>query len=71
MAQAPATVEQLLSFRVGDFIELDLHPSIEAKVCGVPVLECHYGLSNGRYALKVDQLLTNQNQGWLGEKNVN
>ena len=70
MAQAPATVEQLLSFRVGDFIELDLHPSIEVKVSGVPVLECHYGISNGRYALKVDQLLTNQNQGWLGEKNV-
>jgi flagellar motor switch protein FliM len=70
MAQAPATVEQLLSFQVGDFIELDLHPSIEVKVSGVPVLECHYGISNGRYALKVDQLLTNQNQGWLGEQNV-
>jgi flagellar motor switch protein FliM len=70
MAQAPATIEQLLSFQVGDFIELDLHPSIEVKVSGVPVLECHYGISNGRYALKVDQLLTNQNQGWLGEKNV-
>ena len=70
MARAPATVEQLLSFQVGDFIELDLHPSIEVKVSGVPVLECHYGISNGRYALKVDQLLTNQTQGWLGEKNV-
>ncbi|MBC7717362.1 MAG: flagellar motor switch protein FliM [Pseudorhodobacter sp.] len=70
MAKAPATVEQLLSFQVGDFIELDLHPSIEVKVSGVPVLECHYGISNGRYALKVDQLLTNQNQGWLGEQNV-
>ena len=70
MAQAPATVEQLLSFQVGDFIELDLHPSIEVKVSGVPVLECHYGISNGRYALKVDQLLTNQTPGWLGEKNV-
>ncbi len=70
MAKAPATVEQLLSFQVGDFIELDLHPSIEVKVSGVPVLECHYGISNGRYALKVDQLLTNQNQRWLGEQNV-
>ncbi len=70
MAHAPATVEQLLSFRVGDFIELDLHPSIEVKVSGVPVLECHYGISNGRYALKVDQLLTNQNKGWIGESNV-
>ena len=70
LAYAPATVEQLLSFKAGDFIELDLKPSIEAKVSGVPVLECHYGVSNGRYALKVDQLLTNSNPGWLGDTNV-
>ncbi len=70
LATAPATVEQLLSFKVGDFIELDLQPGIEAKVCGVPVLECHYGISNGRYALKVDQLLSSSNAGWLGASNV-
>jgi len=70
LATAPATVEQLLSFKVGDFIELDLQPGIEAKISGVPVLECHYGISNGRYALKVDQLLTSSNTGWLGASNV-
>jgi flagellar motor switch protein FliM len=70
LAQAPATVEQLLSFKVGDFIELDLHQAIQAKVVGVPVFDCHYGTSNGKYALKVNQLLTNAEQGWLGERNV-
>ncbi|MGK2899026.1 MAG: flagellar motor switch protein FliM [Burkholderiaceae bacterium] len=70
LAQAPATVEQLLSFKVGDFIELDLHQAIQAKVVGVPVFDCHYGTSNGKYALKVNQLLTNAEQGWLGEKHV-
>ncbi len=70
LATAPATVEQLLSFKVGDFIELDLQPGIEAKISGVPVLECHYGISNGRYALKVDQLLSSSNTGWLGASNV-
>ena len=70
LAQAPATVEQLLAFKVGDFIELDLKPSIVAKVSGVPILECHYGTSNGRYALKVDQLLSSSNTGWLGERHV-
>ena len=69
IAHAPATVEQLLSFKPGDFIELDLKPAIQAKVSGVPVLDCHYGISNGKYALKVDQLLTNSNPGWLGEIN--
>ena len=69
LATAPATVEQLLSLKAGDFIELDLHPAIQAKVVGVPVFDCHYGTSNGKYALKVDQLLTNSNPGWLGESN--
>ena len=70
LAQAPATVEQLLSFKVGDFIELDLQQAIQAKVVGVPVFDCHYGTSNGKYALKVNQLLTNAEQGWLGESHV-
>jgi flagellar motor switch protein FliM len=69
LAHAPATVEQLLSFKAGDFIELDLKQAIQAKVRGVPVLDAHYGISNGKYALKVDQLLTNSNPGWLGEPN--
>ena len=70
LAHAPATVEQLLAFKAGDFIELDLKPGIQAKVSGVPVLECHYGTSNGKYALKVDQLLSSHHMGWLGESNV-
>jgi flagellar motor switch protein FliM len=70
LAQAPATVEQLLSFKVGDFIELDLRQAIQAKVVGVPVFDCHYGTSNGKYALKVNQLLTNAEQGWLGASHV-
>jgi flagellar motor switch protein FliM len=69
LATAPATVEQLLSFKAGDFIELDLRPSIQAKVAGVPVLDCHYGTSNGKYALKVDQLLNSSQPGWMGEIN--
>lgn len=37
LGTAPATVEQLLAFKEGDFIELDLEPMIQAKVDGVPV----------------------------------
>ena len=70
LAQAPATVAQLLALKVGDFIELDLHHAIEAKVVGVPVFDCQYGISNGKYALKVNQLLTSTDRGWLGESNV-
>jgi flagellar motor switch protein FliM len=71
LAHAPATVEQLLSFKPGDFIELDLERGIQAKVAGVPVFDCHYGTSNGKYALKVDRLLTTGNHHWIGDTNVN
>jgi flagellar motor switch protein FliM len=67
LATAPATVEQLLSFKPGDFIELDLEPTIQAKVDGVPVFACQYGTSNGHYSLKIDQLLTSSATSWLGD----
>ncbi|MEO6277095.1 flagellar motor switch protein FliM [Roseateles sp.] len=68
LGTAPATVEQLLAFKPGDFIELDLDPMIQTKVDGVPVFDCHYGTSNGRYALKINKMLTGPQEGWLGAK---
>ena len=70
LATAPATVEQLLAFKPGDFIELDLDPAIQAKVDGVPVLDCHYGTANGHYAIKIDRLISSSHVGWLGASNV-
>ena len=67
LARAPATVEQLLSFKPGDFVELEMRPQIQATVQGVPVFDCHYGISNGKYALKVDQLLSSSTESWLGD----
>jgi len=69
LGNAPTTVEQLLSLKPGDFIELDLDPIIKAKVDGVPVFDCHYGTSNGHYAIRIDQLLTTPSTGWLGDSN--
>ena len=66
LGTAPATVEQLLSFKPGDFIELDIEPVIQAKVDGVPVFDCHYGTANGKYALKIEQLLSSSTLSWIG-----
>jgi flagellar motor switch protein FliM len=71
LAHAPATVEQLLAFKPGDFVELDLQRGVQAKVAGVPVFDCAYGTSNGKYALKINQLLTTPSNSWLGETHVN
>ena len=68
LGHADATVEQLLAFKPGDFIELDLQPGIFAKVSGVPVFECHYGTSNNRYAIKIDRMLTGANMTWIGDQ---
>jgi len=65
LGYAPATVEQLLSFKPGDFVELDLNPLIQAKIDGVPVFDCHYGTSNKKYAIKIENLLTGSNLSWL------
>ena len=70
LATAHATVEQLLALKPGDFIELDLEQMIQAKVDGVPVFDCTYGTSSGKYALKIDQMLNHQSMSWLGENHV-
>ena len=67
LGHAPATVEQLLAFKPGDFIELDLEAMIKAKVDGVPVFDCHYGTSNKHYAIKIEQLLTGSPMSWMGD----
>jgi flagellar motor switch protein FliM len=70
LGHAPATVEQLLAFKPGDFIELDLDKVIQGKVDGVPIFDCYYGTSDNRYALRVEKLLTTGNTNWLGDQNV-
>jgi flagellar motor switch protein FliM len=58
LGRARATVADLAALTTGDFIELDLDPTLQATVDGVPVLSCRYGISNGRYAIKVQSFLT-------------
>ncbi|HET9977866.1 MAG TPA: flagellar motor switch protein FliM [Burkholderiaceae bacterium] len=70
LATAEATVEQLLAFKPGDFIELDLDPCIQAKVDGVPVFDATYGTANNRYAIKIDRLISSSGQSWLGDPHV-
>ena len=69
LARADATVEQLLSMKKGDFIELEREPTIQASVDGVPIFECHYGTHNAKYAIRIDKALRGNDLNWLGEKN--
>ncbi|MEO8135879.1 MAG: flagellar motor switch protein FliM [Betaproteobacteria bacterium] len=50
-------VRDLLDVKVGDVLPLDISPKIKASVDGVALLECQYGMLNGKYALRVDRLI--------------
>lgn len=54
---ARITFDQVLKMRSGDIIPLEIKESIVAQIDDVPVMECKYGMSNGRYALKVEKML--------------
>lgn len=69
LARANATVEQLLSMKKGDFIELEREPKIQATVDGVPIFECQYGTHNAKYAIRIDKALRGNDQNWLGDNN--
>ena len=71
LARTDATVEQLLAMQVGDFIELDRSPTIQANIEGVPVFECQYGTHKGKYALRIQRSLRGPDMNWLGESYVN
>lgn len=58
LAHAQATFGELMALKVGDFIALDLEQTLIAKVDNVPVFECRYGTTNGRYAISIEQMLT-------------
>lgn len=57
LCTAPSTLREVLNFKVGDVIPVELPSTIELKIEEVPVLECSYGQLNGQYALRVEKLL--------------
>lgn len=49
--------DQILAMGTGDVIPLEMPPAVLAGVGGVPVMECRYGVANGRYALQVERMI--------------
>ncbi len=58
LAQIPVTFEQILNMRAGDVLPINIPEHITAKVDGVPVMECGYGIFNGQYALRVQKMIS-------------
>ena len=51
-------LKDLVNLKSGDVLPLEVPETIEARVDGVPVMECRYGVLNGQYALRVERMLT-------------
>jgi len=70
LATTQMTLSQVLNMKVGDVIPLSISNDIEAKVDGVPVMSCKYGMFNGQYALRVEKLLRSNSTEYVkGENN--
>ena len=56
----PSTIGELMKLQVGDVLPIELPGSVTARVDGIPVMECGFGVSNERYALRVQQMISHQ-----------
>lgn len=55
-----SSIGQLLKLKVGDVLPVDIPETVFARINGVPLMECSYGMSNGRYALMVQKMIRHQ-----------
>ncbi len=52
-----ATLRDINDLKVGDILPLDIKETVEGRISGIPVLDCRYGIQNGKYALRVEKFL--------------
>jgi len=56
------TLEQILNMQAGDVIGIEVPETMLAAIEGVPVLECKCGVSNGKYAVRIDRTVSHSNE---------
>ncbi len=71
LATETVSVGQVLNLKTGDFIGLDIKPTIVTEVDGVPLFECRYGVMNSQYSIRIENILAiPQQENSLGDDNV-
>lgn len=60
LGQTSVTLRQIMNLKQGDVISLDLPDAVVAQVDGIPLFRCQYGQKNGQLALKIDQVLQDE-----------
>lgn len=57
LGTASVPLRQILEMKPGDFIPIHVPASVAAMVDGIPLMECHFGISNGQYSLRVERII--------------
>jgi flagellar motor switch protein FliM len=58
LGSAQLSLRDLTKLKVGDIVPIEIPETVEAKVDGVPVMECAYGKFNGQYTLRVERMIS-------------
>jgi flagellar motor switch protein FliM len=70
LVNVSVTVKQLLSMTVGDVLSVDMPPLVTAHVDGVPIFDCRYGVLNGQYAIRIENVLTPEPDSTAGAQHA-
>ncbi|MCP4283735.1 MAG: flagellar motor switch protein FliM, partial [Gammaproteobacteria bacterium] len=63
MTETELSMRELATLSVGDIIPLEIPEQVDMMASGIPIFKGQLGVSNGKYALKLDK--------WLGMKQSN
>jgi flagellar motor switch protein FliM len=55
-------LRQIMEMKPGDFIPVNVPDTVSAMVDGLPLMECHFGVSNGQYSLRVERIVPHNQQ---------
>ena len=65
---ARMTLGDIMHMKEGDVIPITVPDKLEAKVDGVPVMECSHGQINNQYAIRVERLVHNSQETHAGDE---
>ncbi len=62
LGTATMSLRHVLNMQIGDFIPIEVPDTIQAKSDSTPLIECGFGVSNGQYALRVENIISLQDR---------
>ena len=58
LGKGDVTLRDIMALKIGDVVPISIPDQVNVEIDNVPVLKCTYGQQNGRYAIKVEEIIT-------------